>query len=55
MPQANTPTETPAAALARKLARIEWLMADNLADWRPSFAALLERGTTIGRDFKKAA
>lgn len=37
VPAAPTPTE----ALAAKIARIEQLAAENAADWRPSFVAML--------------
>lgn len=55
MPQATTPTpENHAAALAGKLRRIEWLMADNRAGWRPSFVAMLQ-SEAAGRRIAEAA
>lgn len=43
MPDVPAIDETPAAALARKLRLIERLHAENAADWRTSFVALLRR------------
>lgn len=46
---------TPAEFLARKIARIEWLAADNHADWRPSFVVLLDRCEPSASDWREAA
>lgn len=43
-PTPGKPPPTVAEALAAKLARLEWLHADNQADRFPSFAARLRRG-----------
>lgn len=52
-----TPPETPAEALERKLARLEWLARDNAADRFPSFVRILAESdwTPAETDEQRAA